>query len=305
MCIIAIKPEGISIPIERLKSCWDNNSDGAGFMYSENGKLNIVKGLMTFDSFIKSYNDISPLNKRIVIHFRYGTHGKICPDLTHPFIINKSLALVHNGILSIDIDDPFELENKVDPKNINVYIDSLEKDSGTCLDDIDDIDDIDIFSKRSDMVFNEIDNTSDSLEFCKILSKLPKKFLSNKAIFFLLSKYVSRENSVIIFMDDTGAINIVGDNSHIVRDGVWYSNYDYSKSGIKESESAVDKDDTVEINKCPYCPTGNYSSWILNNGHPAISACSNKECPTNSIKSCNNSQEMKGTEYEFHKDEEK
>jgi len=302
MCIIAIKPEGISIPTERLKTCWDNNPDGVGFMYSEAGKLNIIKGLMTFDSFIKSYNDISPLNKRIVIHFRYGTHGKICPDLTHPFIINKSLALVHNGILSIDIDDPFELENKVDSKNINAYIDSLEKDSEPCLDDID------IFSKRSDMVFNEIDNTSDSLEFCRMLSKLPKKFLSNKAIFFLLSKYVSRENSVIIFMDDAGAINIVGNNSHIVEDGVWYSNYDYSRSEIKKTQNLVDEDeedDSVEINKCPYCPTGNFSSWMLNNGHPAISACSNNECPTNSIKSCNNSQEMKGTEYEFHKDEEK
>lgn len=274
MCIIAIKPEGISIPIERLKSCWDNNSDGAGFMYSENGKLNIVKGLMTFDSFIKSYDDISSLNKQVVIHFRYGTHGKICPDLTHPFLINKSLALVHNGVLSVDMDDPFELENKVAPQNINSYIDSLEKDSESCLEDLD------IFSEQPDIVFNEIDNTSDSLEFCKILSKLPKKFLSNKAIFFLLSKYVSRENSVIIFMDDAGAINIVGNNRHIVEDGVWYSNYDYSRSEIKKTQNPVNKDNTVYINKCPYCPTGNYSSWMLNNGHPAISACSNKECPT-------------------------
>lgn len=286
MCIIAIKPEGISIPTERLKACWDHNPDGAGFMYSEDGKLKIVKGLMAFDSFLQSYNAINPLNKRVVIHFRYGTHGKVCPDLTHPFSINKDLALVHNGVLSIEIDDPFGLENKVDPKSLNSYISSLEGNKSisigyeeSCLENDND----EIFKDQPDVIFDEIEDTSDSLEFCKVLQKLPKKFLSNKAILFLLNKYISSENSVIVFMDNIGNINIVGDNSHIVKDGVWYSNHDYSGPEIKKTQNTIDEDDTVYTMKCPYCNTGSYSSWMLKTGHPAISACSNKECQTNLV----------------------
>jgi predicted glutamine amidotransferase len=217
MCIIAIKPEGVSIPIERLKNCWDNNPDGAGLMYSENNELKIIKGLMDFDSFIKAYNDISPLEKKIIIHFRYATHGKVCKDLTHPFDIDKDLAFVHNGVLSINLDDPLELENRIDPKDITPYIKNIEE-----VDYIDNIDKIDEFIDDI-----EIDNISDSLEFCNILKKLPKDFLLNNAMLFLLNKYVEMEGSVIIFMDNMSNVNIVGINSHIIKDYVWYSNYDY------------------------------------------------------------------------------
>ena len=284
MCIIAIKPEGISIPIERLKTCWEHNPDGAGFMYSENNKLKIVKGLMTFDSFIKAYDEVNPLTKRIVIHFRYGTHGDICPDLTHPFNVNEDLALVHNGILSINLDDPFEIQNKVNPKDFSNYIGSLLE-NGSDLDVVNHSDnalpngELEEFTEMVDEI-NEIEvNTSDSLEFCKMLRKLPKRFLSNNAIFFLLNKYIQNEGSVIVFMDNIGNINIVGSNSHIVEDGVWYSNHDYFESEIKKEQNAIKAD----REKCPYCSTGSYSCWMLDNGHPAMSLCNNVECPTNLV----------------------
>ena len=45
MCVICYKPKGIAFPEERiLQNCFDNNPDGAGFMWPENGKVHIRKG---------------------------------------------------------------------------------------------------------------------------------------------------------------------------------------------------------------------------------------------------------------------
>jgi hypothetical protein len=224
MCIIVIKPEGVSIPIDRLKNCWDNNPDGAGFMYSENGTLKIIKGLMNFNTFINSYDSISPLTKKIVIHFRYATHGKVCEELTHPFNINKTLAMVHNGILRIDLDDPFELENKI--YDIDAYIKGVEDVEVDNF--IDPIDKIDGFIEK---------DTSDSLEFCNMLRELPKRFLYNKTMLFLLGRYMEMEGSVIVFMDNISNINIIGVNNHITKDNAWYSNYDYKKIENNENKN--------------------------------------------------------------------
>ena len=51
MCIIVMKPAGITLPLARLESMWKRNDDGAGFMYSDGEKLQIYKGYMTFESF--------------------------------------------------------------------------------------------------------------------------------------------------------------------------------------------------------------------------------------------------------------
>ena len=45
MCIIAIKKTNIPLMDEKiLKTMFDNNSDGAGFMYNYNNKVIIQKG---------------------------------------------------------------------------------------------------------------------------------------------------------------------------------------------------------------------------------------------------------------------
>lgn len=46
MCIIAVKPAGIKMPErDQIEIMWHNNPDGAGIMYSLNGKVYIEKGL--------------------------------------------------------------------------------------------------------------------------------------------------------------------------------------------------------------------------------------------------------------------
>lgn len=102
MCIIACSPEGKTIPKENLEQCFRSNSDGAGYMYSENGKLIVKKGFFTFDEFYDSY--LPHEQKKIVLHFRIKTHGERNEENCHPFLVDESLAFVHNGVIKIEED---------------------------------------------------------------------------------------------------------------------------------------------------------------------------------------------------------
>jgi predicted glutamine amidotransferase len=100
MCIIAVKPAGIKLSEDTIRNMWDNNDDGAGFMYADRGKVRVVKGLMKLADFMKAYQRVGE-HRKIVMHFRIRTHGTISAELTHPFWIRKgSLAMVHNGVIS-------------------------------------------------------------------------------------------------------------------------------------------------------------------------------------------------------------
>lgn len=98
MCIICAKEEGILLLDSVVQNMWDNNDDGAGFMYVEDGKLNVIKGLMTFDDFLKAYEPHKL--KSLVMHFRIRTHGHTNAEMTHPFVVDENLAFAHNGIIS-------------------------------------------------------------------------------------------------------------------------------------------------------------------------------------------------------------
>lgn len=98
MCIIAIKPEGHTIPDSIIKTMWNGNSHGAGFMYADRGRVKIVKGFMSLVSFQKALAKHN--HRKLVMHFRIKTHGDVSPDLTHPFWVQKNgVAMVHNGII--------------------------------------------------------------------------------------------------------------------------------------------------------------------------------------------------------------
>ena len=103
MCIIAYKPAGQNIDRQTLQTCFENNPDGAGFMFPCEGKVLIRKGYFTFAEFwatwektAKIYGDTVP----VVFHFRIATAGKVDKTNCHPHRIKQDLAFVHNGILS-------------------------------------------------------------------------------------------------------------------------------------------------------------------------------------------------------------
>jgi len=118
MCIIVAKEKHGRLPSEEeLRNSFEWNSDGAGFMYVDNGYVTIDKGYMTWDSFYKHYKKLLKKydnfkNKSLVMHFRIGTSGKNIKENTHPYPITnetrklrakhltrENIGIVHNGII--------------------------------------------------------------------------------------------------------------------------------------------------------------------------------------------------------------
>lgn len=118
MCIIAAKPAGIPMPNrDTIRTMWDGNSDGAGLMYIENGRVHIEKGFMKYKKFAKALDRLERkldlTQTPVVMHFRITTHGGTKPENTHPFPITDSISalkkldshtdigVAHNGIIHI------------------------------------------------------------------------------------------------------------------------------------------------------------------------------------------------------------
>lgn len=117
MCIIIAKNKENRLPTKKeLEYCFDYNNDGAGFMYTDNGKVILDKGYMKKEDFLarfktlcKKYNNFK--DKCLVIHCRIGTAGTNSPQNTHPYALTKkinklhktytkaSVGIAHNGII--------------------------------------------------------------------------------------------------------------------------------------------------------------------------------------------------------------
>lgn len=130
MCIICAKPSRVQLPDDDIISrMFYRNPDGAGIMYTTNGVVKIVKGLMTLESVFNALDaikrEIDVEEEAMVLHFRIGTAGGNIPANTHPYPITDSLAqlqalsvvtnigVAHNGIIDItprqkDINDTME-----------------------------------------------------------------------------------------------------------------------------------------------------------------------------------------------------
>lgn len=100
MCLAIYKPAGAEVSEEHLRNGYANHSDGAGFAWSQDGQLHVVKGIFDVEKVIEQYNKIKQY--ACLIHFRKATHGKIDKTNCHPFLFNDGkLALIHNGVLPI------------------------------------------------------------------------------------------------------------------------------------------------------------------------------------------------------------
>lgn len=99
MCIIVYKQEGAKLPpYETLKTCYQNNPDGVGFMKRDNnGNITTFKGLLSFDKFYKRVKELDEVNADIALHFRIATRGGVTSHNCHPFKIKDNAYLMHNG----------------------------------------------------------------------------------------------------------------------------------------------------------------------------------------------------------------
>lgn len=129
MCIAIYGLKGTEVPAEDiLRTCFVNNSDGAGFCFNtDNGKVQIVKGFMTWESFISAFREYNTKynfkDRGLLIHFRIATHGSTNPGNCHPFPISSNpkhlkkpkfisdYACVHNGIITLTASEKSELSD--------------------------------------------------------------------------------------------------------------------------------------------------------------------------------------------------
>lgn len=110
MCIAVYVPANAIITDEIIENCYDNNPDGAGVMWQENGKVHIKKGFFSVRELIATFREI-PVGFNRAIHCRIATSGKISGACCHPFPITKDIkemmkteqtvkaAVIHNGII--------------------------------------------------------------------------------------------------------------------------------------------------------------------------------------------------------------
>jgi len=118
MCIIAAKASGVKLPThEAFINMWYNNPDGAGLMYTKDGKVQIEKGFMEYEDFSTRLDElkqeIDTTATPMVFHFRIATHGGVNAGCTHPFPVTDNvtvlqkpkaktmLGVAHNGIIDI------------------------------------------------------------------------------------------------------------------------------------------------------------------------------------------------------------
>ena len=102
MCIAILSPKGTEITAQQFRNCWDNNFNGAGFMYNDdNNKLHVVKEMDKYERVYKKYSSLRKKfpNATFVLHFRISTHGVINKSNCHPFKVNNELGFVHNGVI--------------------------------------------------------------------------------------------------------------------------------------------------------------------------------------------------------------
>lgn len=101
MCIAILNKKNVTLKRDLLETCWDNNRDGAGLAYPNEGKMTVFKELKSFDRFYDKYKSIRSTYKgNMLLHFRIATHGAVAEENCHPFLVNEQMAFIHNGIIS-------------------------------------------------------------------------------------------------------------------------------------------------------------------------------------------------------------
>ena len=117
MCVCVWKPFEKEVSKETMRLCWDGNPQGAGYMWAEDGRVQIRKGFFKFRRFWKAYRrDISRIERAksgVAIHFRISTSGLLDRKNCHPHRVSRDLAFIHNGILPLEVDQKSPVSDSV------------------------------------------------------------------------------------------------------------------------------------------------------------------------------------------------
>lgn len=216
MCLIIVKPENCKFNQDILKIAWDMNAHGGGFMAHnpENNTLIVKKGFFDKHDFIDEI--LKYENQRIVVHFRYATHGNKDISNCHPFRISSDLAVVHNGQLF----------------------------------------DIKIINKK-------FSDTWHFAQICKGFYKHNSTFWKNPR-FKKQTEHKIGKNNKLVWMDNTGQIEIYNENEGQYLDGIWYSNCRFLFGTWKGMNEYYEREYVRKMGKLvkPY----KLSFWCINEG---------------------------------------
>lgn len=106
MCVILVSPATARPDRALLNACHSANPHGAGVAWRENEKVNWVKDLSP-----KQVEEVlAQISGEAIVHFRWASVGRVCPELCHPFPVERNAStklsgtadrvLFHNGTWS-------------------------------------------------------------------------------------------------------------------------------------------------------------------------------------------------------------
>lgn len=212
MCIICVKPKGISVPSDEiLQEMFRRNPHGSGIAYSLNEKVHIHKGFMNYSDFIK---ELSKLDKSydlkemtMLFHFRITTSGNTDKGNCHPYPLNsKNMRKIHDEC------------------------DSAIAHNG-------------VLHRWTPLKNRTINDTQNFIG--EFLNHLPNEWYKDKAIKNGIEKLIDNNKLAIIDKDDN--YYLIG--SFIKDSGCYYSNTNYRVykpiARPKESKKGIDKIDDV------------------------------------------------------------
>lgn len=100
MCLAIFKPADTAPDWTAYENGFDDNPHSWGFAAVKDGELITRWGLGKFDEFRTDFEPFADC--KAIIHFRWATHGGKILANCHPFHVAPDLAMIHNGIVSID-----------------------------------------------------------------------------------------------------------------------------------------------------------------------------------------------------------
>lgn len=206
MCIIVVKPHDKPMPSKAiLKHCWDNNDDGAGYMFPDGKNVIIKKGFMKFDNFYKSLIFDYAKSGRFtpfVLHFRISTQAGVNEECTHPFPLSREMA----DLRKTRVKSPIAIAH-------NGVIDLTKSGYSTTV------------------------TYSDTMKFITDYASLiikNKDFYKDEDTLLLLDRLVGGRLAI---MDYEGHIQMIGDFKE--DDGIFYSNETYKKDRVRRTTTTT------------------------------------------------------------------
>lgn len=224
MCLVSVCPKGTEKNTKEvedfIRSGYNSNRSGSGFMYKRNGStlVNVQKGYFDIEKLLKDLKELNlGVNDELAIHHRIPTSGDRNDLNTHPFVISN----IHEEVcaVKIAINKPAMVHNGVFSVNKYEYLNR---------------------------------NMSDTYAFARYImgnKHIMNLLLDNQELFeYSLSSVISHGRVAILFPDRDLVMfgSFVEDNGYFHSNG-GYKTYTRNVGGVEKKDDDDFEDDTVFV----------------------------------------------------------